>query len=102
MGLAMSDAILCVVLYWLGFAAGALFIVMKRQAAATPRIDSRWQSLPSGWSRNVGGLTIYAMTQDGNAYWWVARNGRTIIEGPSSTIDMAKIEAEREAHELSR
>lgn len=66
------------------------------------RPTPRWTMLPSGWSKDCGGLTIYAMTQDGNAYWWVARNGRTIIEGPSSTLDMAKIEAEREAHELSR
>ena len=65
------------------------------------RIDSRWSELPSGWSRNIHGMTIYAMTQDGNAYWWVSRNGKTIIEGPSSSLDMAKVEAEREARELS-
>lgn len=95
--------IACVALYWLGFAAGALFVVMKRSPVpeTKPRIDSRWTSLPSGWSRNFGSLTIYAMTQDGNAYWWVSRGGRTIIEGPSSNLDMAKIEAEREARELS-
>lgn len=69
---------------------------------ATPKTTTRWTLLPSGWSKDCGSLTIYAMTQDGNAYWWVSRNGRTIIEGPSSSLDMAKLEAEREAHELSR
>lgn len=102
MGPVTLDALLCVVLYWLGFAAGALFIVMKRRTVAPPRIDSQWHQLPSGWSRNVGPLTAFAMTQERQAYWWVARNGRTIIEGPAGTLDMAKVEAEREAHELSR
>lgn len=84
---------------WLsGFLVGRSW---ERVVVKPPRIDSRWQQLPSGWSRDVSGMTIYAMTQDGNAYWWVSRNGRTIIEGPSSSLAMAKIEAEREARELS-
>lgn len=86
-------------LWFSGFLVGRSW---ERVTVKPPRIDSRWHELPSGWSRNVAGMTIYAMTQDGNAYWWVSRAGKTIIEGPSSSLDMAKIEAEREAHELSR
>lgn len=74
----------------------------ERAAVKSPRIDSRWHELPSGWSRDLGELTAFATTHVGNAYWWVSRGGRTIIEGPSSTLEMAKVEAEREAHELSR
>ena len=65
------------------------------------RSTIKWQQLPSGWSRDFGSLTIYAMTMDQEAYWWVARNGRTIIEGPAGTLEAAKQEAEREARDLS-
>lgn len=95
MGLAIGVVVLAISCFLMGR-------TWERGQAKPPRIDSKWHSLPSGWSRNVGRFTIYAMTQDGNAYWWVARNGRTVIEGPAGDLDMAKIEAEREARELSR
>ena len=60
-----------------------------------------WNELPSGWSRTVGAMTVYAMSDDGGAYWWVTRRGRTIIEGLSNNIETAKVEAEREARELA-
>lgn len=60
-----------------------------------------WERLPSGWSRDMGPLTAYAMTQGGAAYWWISRRGRTVIEGPADSLEMAKLEAEREARELS-
>jgi hypothetical protein len=41
------------------------------------------------------------MPQGNAAYWWVARGGRTLIEGPADTLEIAKSEAEREALELS-
>lgn len=92
-----------------GFTIGAVGLFFSGWLAGRSsgkRIDLRrtspaWQQLPSGWSRNFGALTIYAMTMDHEAYWWVARNGRTIIEGPAGTLADAKQEAEREARELS-
>jgi hypothetical protein len=60
-----------------------------------------WEKLPSGWSRSIRGLTVYAMTQGGAAYWWVSRSGRTIIEGPADSLDLAKLNAEQEARDLS-
>ena len=69
---------------------------------AVKRIDSSWRRMPSGWSREVKGLTIFAMTQGGDAYWWVSRNGKTIIEGPAGTLADAKLEAENEARGLTR
>ena len=85
---------------------GLFFSGWMAGRASVKRIDLRrpspaWQQLPSGWSRNYGSLTIYAMTMDHEAYWWVARNGKTIIEGPAGTLSAAKLEAEREARDLS-
>ena len=97
MGLVIGVAVLSVS----SFLMGRTWERLGTKTVASPRIDSQWHQLPSGWSRNVGPLTAFAMTQERRAYWWVSRNGRTIIEGPSSTIDMAKVEAEREARELS-
>ena len=92
-----------------GFAFGIVGLFLSGWMAgrfSAKRIDPRrpspvWQQLPSGWSRNFGSLTIYAMTQDQQAYWWVSRAGKTIIEGPAGTLAAAKLEAEREARELS-
>jgi hypothetical protein len=41
------------------------------------------------------------MTMDDGAYWWVSRNGKTIIEGPCATLEAAQRSAEQEAKELS-
>lgn len=90
--------IACGLLFLSGWLAGRSW---ERNHRPTAPIDSIWTVLPSGWSRNVGSLSIYAMAQNGKAYWWVSRNGRTIIEGPSKNIDVAKVEAEREARELA-
>lgn len=89
---------LCVV--WLaGVTMGRVWGSIRKAPVKTPTL--RWQKLPSGWSRDCGALTIYAMTMDQEAYWWVSRNGKTIIEGPAGTLADAKQEAEREARELS-
>lgn len=95
----------------LAFGAAGLFFsgwLAGRSRERLDRIDpplrkpgNNWQQLPSGWSRDCGALTIYAMTMDQEAYWWVSRNGKTIIEGPAGTLADAKQEAEREARELS-
>lgn len=77
-------------------------VIVERERDAPTRIDSSWRRMPSGWCREVRGMTIYAMTQDGNAYWWVSRNGKTLVEGPSRTLETAKVEAEREVRTLSR
>ncbi len=62
-----------------------------------------WTELPSGWTRSFSSsVTIYATVIDGKAYWWVSRRGRTIVEGPSRSLEAAKVEAEREAYALTR
>jgi hypothetical protein len=95
----------------LGFAAGAAGLFFSgwlagRSQERLKKIDlrepsARWQQLPSGWSKDYGALTIYAMTMDDGAYWWVSRNGKTIIEGPCDTLANAQRSAEQEAKELS-
>lgn len=71
--------------------------------AAVGALHGVWRKMPSGWFFDISpGFILYAMTMSGNAYWWVSRNGKTIIEGPAASIDTAKMEAEREAHILSR
>lgn len=73
-----------------------------RVARRPPKIEQGdWHELPSGWSSDVRGLSVYAMTQGPAAYWWVSRNGKTIIEGPAGSLEAAKLEAEREARELA-
>lgn len=87
------------------FTAGVVLGCVARPngKASLSRIDSAWMELPSGWSREVRGLSAYAMTPDGStAYWWVSRSGRTLVEGPAASLETAKVEAEREALELSR
>jgi hypothetical protein len=97
-GLQAMGVMLCVV--WIaGVMMGRVWGSIQRVPDKTPTL--RWQQLPSGWSRDFGSLTIYAMTMEQEAYWWVSRNGKTIIEGPAGTLDAAKLEAEREARELS-
>lgn len=93
---------LCMAAFIVGWLLGHKEVEIIYKQPKSIRIPTpKWEQLPSGWSRSVGALTIYAMTQGGAAYWWVARNGKTIIEGPSDSLDMAKLEAEREARELS-
>ena len=88
-------------LFYSGFIAGRAHEKIRKIDLGIRRSPEGWQQLPSGWSTDFGTLTIYAMTMDDGAYWWVSRNGKTIIEGPSSSLGMAKVEAEREAKELS-
>ena len=97
----------------LGLAAGAVGLFFSgwlagRSRERLDRIDpplrkpgNNWQQLPSGWSKDYGALTIYAMTMDDGAYWWVSRNGKTIIEGPCDTLVNAQRSAEQEAKDLS-
>jgi hypothetical protein len=86
-------------LFFSGFLAGSSHERLKK--IDLRRSPGHWLQLPSGWSKDYGSLTIYAMTQGAEAYWWVSRNGKTIIEGPAGTLTDAKLEAEHEARELS-
>jgi hypothetical protein len=44
-------------------------------------------------------ITGFAASIDGQYYWWINRSGKTIIEGPSVSLDCAKIEVEKAATE---
>jgi hypothetical protein len=82
-----------------GYLTGRSVERVRKEVVPTPVVQ--WQQLPSGWSKDYGALTIYAMTMDDGAYWWVSRNGKTIIEGPCATLEAAQRSAEQEAKELS-
>jgi len=96
-GLGMTIGVLG--LFYSGWLAGQSHEKLKKTDLRQP--VTRWQQLPSGWSKDYGALTIYAMTMDDGAYWWVSRNGKTIIEGPCDTLANAQRSAEQEAKELS-
>lgn len=102
MGSVIGIVALCLFTFVVGFLLGHKEVEIIYKPSKSIRVPPpKWEKLPSGWSRSVGTLTIYAMTQGSAAYWWVSRNGKTIIEGPSDSLDVAKIEAEREARDLS-
>jgi len=64
------------------------------------RVQNKWHALPSGWSKSMGdNITGFAASIDGQYYWWINRSGKTIIEGPSVSLDCAKIEVEKAATE---
>ena len=80
-----------------GFLAG--FLITKRhkkedvvKGSTDPTYN--WVELPSGWSKSINGTTeAFAMVFDRQtAYWWINRNGRTIVEGPTLNLDSAKEE----------
>ena len=45
---------------------------------------------------------LSVMWVDGAAYWLVARDGRDVAEGKTSTLDRARRDAEREANIAAR
>ncbi len=64
-------------------------------------IEGRWIDLPSGFSCEYGpGFVGYVSPTDDGAYWWLARRGRTIIEGPASTVGLGKVQVEQAAAEF--
>lgn len=51
-----------------------------------------WDELASGSTITLGGGYIgYVANIDGKPWWWVARNGRSIVEGPATDISGARV-----------
>lgn len=61
-----------------------------------------WNRLPSGWARNYGPRVVgLVSTQSSGTYWWVMRDGRTLVEGEADSVDGARQEVEKTAEWLS-
>lgn len=72
----------------------------RLDTTSQPVAPRRWVRLPSGLSHDYApGVTGYVMPTDDGAYWWLSRNGRTVIEGPCETVDAGKIEVAQAARE---
>jgi len=56
-----------------------------------------WVELRSGWSRDLGDTASFAAVIDGDARWWVKRDGVTVRAGLAASLDDAKRAAENEA-----
>lgn len=93
----MNDHMLvCVAL--IGFAFGS-FASKMRPVGGKPSRD--WHELPSGWSRSLDENSVgYAARIDDQCHWWIARHGRTVIEGPSQTLESAKLEVDQSYSEF--
>ena len=94
----MGDLISFVAVYIAGWVAG--FFWRRHRASSRKVVLAQWDRLPTGWSKDIGNMVIYAMSVDGQAYWWISRGGKTIIEGPAGSIARARAVAEREAESL--
>jgi hypothetical protein len=83
--------IVCMVI---SFAVG--FALSKIRRPVTRTESKSWVELPSGWSKTIdrehNAFAIQISKSD--AYWWISRNGRTWIEGPAKSLDLAKKEIE--------
>lgn len=62
-----------------------------------------WVELPSGRACHYrDGIVGYvAPRAEGGAYWWIARRGRTLVEGPCGTVGEAQREADAAVREFS-
>lgn len=56
-----------------------------------------WVRLKSGWSRDFGDTSSFAIVVDGDARWWVKRDGVTVRSGLAGSLEDAKRAAESEA-----
>jgi len=66
-------------------------------------VTGGWNALPSGLCYETwGDLVGYVVSSVGTVYWWVTRNGRTIIEGPAASIELGKLEVECAVREFRR
>ena len=74
----------------------------KESAIDKPVWGGAWTPLVSGSFKYYGnGSTGYIMQSSaGSAYWWIVRNGKTIIEGPSGSLSSAAFESDSMAKEL--
>jgi len=60
-----------------------------------------WDELPSGAAIDIApGLVGYAAKIDGNCWWWIARQGRSIVEGPAADMDGARLAVMQTAQEF--
>ena len=62
---------------------------------------SKWQELPSGWFKDFRNLTLFASDSTGESFWWICRDGTTIIMGKAQNVKVAMREVEREARDLA-
>lgn len=75
---------------------------VAKKARQTP-VDG-WVTLPSGlfYRDDSGTIGFVATSGDGAGYWWISRQGRTIIEGPTQTLDAGKNEVLKALREFGR
>ena len=61
-----------------------------------------WVQLPSGFVMNFGNDTFGGVTRlsDHLCWWWIKRRDRILIEGPVTTVELAKSEVIKEAGEV--
>lgn len=58
--------------------------------------DLKWNELPSGWTKSLSSSTTgYAAFIGTDYYWWINRAGRTVIEGPTTSLDLAKVSVDQ-------
>ena len=76
--------------------------IPKQEIREETTVSGTWVLLKSGSFKHYGNGSIGYIMQSsaGNAYWWIVRNGKTIIEGPSDSIDSAALESDSMAKEL--
>lgn len=94
---------------FLGAQLGQL-LTRRLEAAVQKKIQPRdtvvggnWVQLPSGWMRDDRDLAGYVANLDGGpVYWWVSRAGRTIVEGPSESLEEGRVEVEAALREFRR
>jgi hypothetical protein len=93
--LALWTLVIGSVNFWAG-------VYTARRPSSQPIAPTRkWVRLPSGFSHDYGpGLTGYVTPTDDGAYWWLSRNGRTLIEGPCRNVEAGKREVAKAAQEM--
>lgn len=61
---------------------------------------SRWRRLPSGYFREFPEALGYVFPRESDAYWWLTRQGRSLVEGTAPTVEAAQAEVEKAASEF--
>lgn len=84
-----------VVLFFVGWHAA------KKEKMAKVQ-ESKWLQLPTGWAKGYGGMDAFIMRDQTHFYWFINRGGRTIIEGPAATFDLAMNEVEAALSDFGR
>lgn len=88
----------------LGWALGGLWANLKhyralgeaeRKRREHREANAGWNRLPSGWSRDyTAEITGFVSIHGDTAVWWVARRGKTAVEGRADTAVLAQQEVE--------